>query len=545
MIITFVVTLVALYVTFGPRDRKPNIKDLTSWAAIKANLAQNLKLGLDLKGGSHLVLQVQADDAVRKLTEGNVSEGRELLKKDNVPFEDIRMEGLGHVVVTTKDGARNKDIVDKLLADYDRNSISGRGWEKVKEEPTRIEFALKETEATDIRRSATEQAKSVIENRINALGVSEPTVQLHGPESSHQILVQLPGVDDPERVKELIRGESNLELYGVVGALHSTKEEAEATRAGASNQKVVPFAGDRGEAEGEGGAATGWLVVEMPPVVTGLDMRDASAVPSRAQSDIYEVIFSLKQGGGEKFYQWTSGHVGKNLAISLNDTVKSYPSVKEPIRDRVSITGGFTKQSADDLALVLRSGALPAKIVYLLESTVGPSLGVDSIKMGITSSLVGLALIVVFLFYYYRVSGINAVLALVLNLVLLMGGLAMLSAVLTLPGIAGIILTIGMAVDANVLVFERIREELRNGKVVVSAVDAGFKRALGTIIDTHVTTIVSAIFLFVFGTGPIRGFAVTLIIGLIANIFTAVYVSRGIFDYVITRGGQRAETLSI
>lgn len=542
---TVVVTLVALYVTFGPRDRKPNFKDFTSWPAIKANLGQNLKLGLDLKGGSHLVLQVQADDAVRKLTEGNVSEGRELLKKDNVPFEDIRIEGIDHIVVRTKDGTHNKDIADKLLADFDRNSISGRGWEKVKEEPTRIEIALKETEATEIRRSATEQAKSVIENRINALGVSEPTVQLHGPESSHQILVQLPGVDDPERVKELIRGESNLELYGVVGTLHPTKEEAETARANASNEKVLPFVGDRGDAEAEGGAATGWLVVEMPPVITGLDMRDASAVPSRAQSDIYEVIFSLKQAGGEKFYKWTSEHVGKNLAISLNDTVKSYPSVKEPIRDRVSVTGGFTKQSANDLALVLRSGALPAKIVYLLESTVGPSLGVDSIKMGITSSLVGLALIMIFLFYYYRVSGLNAVLALALNLILLMGGLAMLTAVLTLPGIAGIILTIGMAVDANVLVFERIREELRNGKVVVSAVDTGFKRALATIIDTHVTTIVSAIFLFVFGTGPIRGFAVTLIIGLIANVFTAVYVSRGIFDYVITMGGQRAETLSI
>lgn len=536
-------TVVALYVTFGPRDRRPSAKDFSSWSAIKANLGQNLKLGLDLRGGSHLVLQVQADDAVRKLTEGDTSEGRELLKKNNIPFEDIKMEGLDHVVVTTKDGTRNKDIVDNLLRDFNNNSISGRGWEKVQEQPTRIVFGLKESEANEIRKSATDQAKSVIENRINALGVSEPVVQLHGPEAEHQILVQLPGVDDPERVKELIRGESNLELYGVVGNLYNTKEEAEAARANASNEKVLPYIGDRGDSEG--GAAAGYLVVELPPVVTGLDMRDASAVPSRAQSDIYEVIFSLKQAGGDKFYNWTSSHVGKNLAISLNDTIKSYPSVKEPIRDRVSITGGFTKQSADDLALVLRSGALPAKIVYLLESTVGPSLGVDSIRMGITSSFVGLTLIIAFLFYYYRVSGINAVLALILNLVLLMAGLATLSAVLTLPGIAGIILTIGMAVDANVLVFERIREELRNGKVVVSAIDTGFKRALATIIDTHVTTIVSAIFLFVFGTGPIRGFAVTLIIGLIANVFTAVYVSRGIFDYVITRRGQRAETLSI
>jgi preprotein translocase subunit SecD len=298
------------------------------------------------------------------------------------------------------------------------------------------------------------------------------------------------------------------------------------------------------ERSDSGSAQEGYVVLEKTPVVTGLDMRDASAVSSQYGGAAYEIDFSLTPDGAKRFSKATGEHVGDQLAIILNNEVKSAPRINSQINDRGQITGNFTKKSAEDLALILRSGALPAKAVYLEERTVGPSLGADSIRQGVTASIAGLLAVVMFMLYYYRGSGINAVLALVLNLVLLLAALVMFDATLTLPGIAGVILTIGMAVDSNVLIFERIREELRNGKVVASAVDVGFNKAFLTIIDTHVTTIVSAIFLFVFGTGPIRGFAVTLVAGLLANLFTAVFVSRTIFMWHLNRTA-RVETLSI
>jgi len=280
------------------------------------------------------------------------------------------------------------------------------------------------------------------------------------------------------------------------------------------------------------------------PVITGLDMRDASARSSQYGGAAYEIDFSLLPDGARRFADATGKHVGDQLAIVLNNEVKSAPRINSQISDRGQITGNFTKKAAEDLSLILRSGALPAKAVYLEERTVGPSLGADSIRQGVTASVAGMLAVVLFMLFYYRGSGINAVLALVLNLILLLAALIVFEATLTLPGIAGVILTIGMAVDSNVLIFERIREELRNGKVVASAVDVGFNKAFLTIIDTHVTTIVSAVFLFVFGTGPIRGFAVTLVAGLLANLFTAVFVSRTIFMWHLNRSA-RVETLSI
>jgi preprotein translocase subunit SecD len=253
----------------------------------------------------------------------------------------------------------------------------------------------------------------------------------------------------------------------------------------------------------------------------------------------------LKPAAADKFEQWTQQNIGNYLAIVLNGEIKSAPVIKGAIRDRGSIEGSFTQEQAEDLALTLRSGALPANIIYLQESTVGPSLGADSIRSGVIASIVGLGLVILCMLFYYKFSGINAVVALFLNLVILLAGLALFNATLTLPGIAGVILLIGMAVDSNVLIFERIREELRAGKIVASAVDIGFNKALTTIIDTHVTTIVSCAFLYAFGTGPIRGFAVTLVIGLLANLFTAVYVSRTMFMWVLSRQGGRAETISI
>jgi preprotein translocase subunit SecD len=287
------------------------------------------------------------------------------------------------------------------------------------------------------------------------------------------------------------------------------------------------------------------VVVEAPAVIDGSELRSAEAISRTGLDADYEIDFTLKPTGAQKFGAWTAANINQYMAVVLNDRVKSAPFIKGQISDQGQITGSFTKESAENLAFTLRSGALPARLEYQEERTVGPSLGQDSIRAGVTASAAGLIFVVLFMVFYYRGSGVNAVVALLLNLILTMAALVLFDATLTLPGIAGLILTIGMAVDSNVLIFERIREEWRGGKTVPSAVDQGFKRAFVTIIDTHVTTIVAALFLFVFGTGPIRGFAVTLVLGLLANLFSAVYVSRTIFMWVLGRRKGRVETLSI
>jgi preprotein translocase subunit SecD len=406
---------------------------------------------------------------------------------------------------------------------------------------------------------ATNQALRIIDSRIDALGVGEKTLQTHGAQSAHQILLQMPGVTDPERVKGLLKGESRLELVHVISPpspspsqTYSTREEAIASlNSGGtipSNRRVLPYQ-ERMEPTDQAQnqqKSVSWVVVEIPPIVTGSELRNASAVQAQGGgSNDFQIQFALKKAGADKFGAWTAAHINEYMGVSLNDEVKSIAYIKSQIYDQGEITGRFTRQSAEDLALTLRSGALPAPIEYLEERTVGPSLGQDSIRAGVRASLVGLGLVVFFMLLYYRGSGVNAVVALLLNMVLMLAGLIIFGATLTLPGIAGIILTIGMAVDSNVLIFERIREELISGKTVPSAVDYGFARAFVTIIDTHVTTIVSSLFLFVFGTGPIRGFAVTLVIGLLVNLFSAVYVSRTIFMWILTRKGRRVESLSI
>jgi preprotein translocase subunit SecD len=283
----------------------------------------------------------------------------------------------------------------------------------------------------------------------------------------------------------------------------------------------------------------------MPSIIDGSELRNASARQTQGgRSDDYEIEFSLKKAGADKFGAWTGSHINEYMGVVLNDEVRSIAYIKSQIYDQGQISGRFSQKSAEDLALTLRSGALPAPIEYIEERTVGPSLGQDSIHAGVRASVVGLGLVILFMLVYYRGSGINAVLALLLNMTLMLAGLIVFGATLTLPGIAGIILTIGMAVDSNVLIFERIREELRSGKTVPSAIDQGFGHAFITIIDTHVTTIISSLFLFVFGTGPIRGFAVTLVIGLLVNLFSAVYVSRTIFMWLLSRK-ERVESLSI
>jgi preprotein translocase subunit SecD len=538
-IIITVIIAVCLIVMFGPWHRTgKSAGDFFRPSKLKENLSENIKLGLDLRGGTHLVMQVQADDAIKALTDGNVQKADSELKKANIPFTAVKSPTNGVVVVETPDTSKHSEIGDKILPYFGSSEWSVT----TSTNPASVTFSLNSAAANRIRREATDQAKTIIEQRINQYGVTEPTVQLHGREEDHQILVQMPGIDDPERVKALIKGQSKLEIRAVsgFGQKYATRAEAESALAGATDKEVLPY----NEKRGDGSADTGFYVVEKAPVISGGDLRNARGVQSQ-QGFGFEVAFDLKPTGSEKFGTWTGNNVGNYLAVVLNDEIKSVAVVKSRIDDSGRIEGNFTRQQAEDLGLTLKSGALPTKIVYLEERTVGPSLGSDSIRQGMVSLVVGLGLVILFMLFYYRFSGLNAVIALALNLVILLAGLAAFGATLTLPGIAGVILLIGMAVDSNVLIFERIREELHAGKIVKSAVDTGFDKALVTIIDTHVTTIVSAAFLYAFGTGAIKGFAVTLTIGLLANLFTAVYVSRTMFMWELNRGGRRAETISI
>ena len=410
--------------------------------------------------------------------------------------------------------------------------------------------------------SATDQALKIIDSRINAIGVAEPTLQRHGGQNSHEILLQMPGIQDPEHVKQLLAGQSHLELVHVISPpspapsqTYFSKEEAMASlNSGGNvpaNRRVLPYTerSDLTTPEANPNPNTPkpqkWVVVESPAIIDGIDLRTAQAIPERAGGDKYQITFALKKNGADKFGTWTGANINEYMGVVLNDEVKSIAFIKSQIFDQGEITGNFTKEQGEDLALTLRSGALPAPIEYQEERTVGPSLGADSIRSGVRASVLGLALVVLFMLTYYRGSGINAIVALLLNMILMLAGLIIFGATLTLPGIAGIILTIGMAVDSNVLIFERIREEMRSGKTIPSSIEQGFAHAFVTIIDTHVTTIVSSLFLYAFGAGPIRGFAVTLVLGLLVNLFSAVYVSRTIFMWLLSRKGRRVESLSI
>jgi preprotein translocase subunit SecD len=557
IIIIIIVTLVSIYIVIGPR-RKPTRQDFT-WNGIKNTLQQNIHLGLDLRGGSHLVMQVQTDEYLAKMTSDNAAAAQQAAKDAGLPVKDARAETANknyRVIVDTGDASKNQQVRDAV-----QKKLGLSDWTE-SESGSVIAWTLPTAQQRLIAQQAVEQSLKIIESRINAFGVTEPTLQTHGAPGSNQILLQMPGINDPERIKSLLVGESRLELVHIVSPAspspaqkYATREEALASIGGQESptRKVLAYS-ERDEPTTANGQADttnnaqkpkSYVVVEYPPVVSGAELRNAQAVTSRAGSDDYQIQFSLKPAGAQKFGDWTGRSINEYMGVVLNDEVKSIAYIKSQITDSGEISGRFTKQSAEDLALTLRSGALPARIVYQEERTVGPSLGADSIRSGVKASVVGLGLVVAFMLFYYRGSGINAVVALLLNVLMTVAGLVIFGATLTLPGIAGIILTIGMAVDSNVLIFERIREELRTGKTVPSAVEQGFARAFVTIIDTHVTTIISSLFLFVFGTGPIRGFAVTLVLGLVCNLFSAVYVSRTIFIWLLNRKERRVESLSI
>ncbi|MFQ3640284.1 MAG: protein translocase subunit SecD [Chloracidobacterium sp.] len=541
-IVILVVTLGCLYVTLIGW-RSPRLDDFKSFDQIKQNLANNIKLGLDLKGGSHLVMQVMVDEALKKLTDDNAEKAKNLLEGIGISVKETKTLSPTQLAITVADAGRIGEARDKVLEDFGKSE-----WVATLSGDT-VTFSLVERVAQEYRQRAVEQAMLIIENRINAFGVAEPTLQRYG------------GEQNPERVKKTLVLESNLELRPVDGTYrtYATLEEARLAVGGRTDVEALPLdERDDDEMLDEEGnpvaqrksrpkadAPTQYLLVLKTPIIVGRDLRDAFASSGSLDGEgDYRIVFKLKDEGAKKFADWTGQNIGKGLAIVLNGRVKSAPTIRGQIRETGEITGNFTKASAEDLALVLRSGALPARIVYLEERTVGPSLGADSIRQGVAASIAGLIFIMVFMVVYYRLSGVNAIISLILNLVMLLAVMVMFGAVLTLPGIAGVILTIGMAVDSNVLIFERIREELRLDKPVLTAVELGFDKAFVTILDTHVTTVVSSLILFVFGTGPIRGFAVTLLAGLLANIFTATFVSKTMFGYVLSRS-ERPSELSI
>jgi preprotein translocase subunit SecD len=507
----------------------------TSLALVKQNLQDRIKLGLDLKGGSHLVLQVQVDEAIGQRCDQAIDQVTKQVHEKNIIVGDIRRVDDTHIEVDNVDpssSAAFHDLINNQFPDWTMSPAAGVN--------NGYLLTMKPTVVSDLRKETMDQALETITRRINALGLTEPTIAFTG-RGDNEILVQLPGEGDPTRAKAVIQAGGQLTLNRLADdQTYPSEAAALATHGGVLPPGTIIVPGKSDNPNGQPGQQV-YYILDRAPIVTGADLRGATPSPSTNNPGQYEVRFQLSTAAAARFGPFTEANIGHRMAIVLDHQVYSAPVINGRIDDSGVIEGSFSQESAQDLALVLRAGALPASIKYLEERTVGPSLGADSIREGVRASIASIVVVMIFLVIYYRLSGVNAVVALFLNLIILVAFMAYAGAVLTLPGIAGVILTIGMGVDSNVLVFERIREELRNGKAPASAVDLGFERAFLTIIDTHVTTIVSAIFLFLFGTGPVRGFAVTLVIGLLANVFTSIYVSRAIFDWHLSRMDRQAE----
>jgi preprotein translocase subunit SecD len=490
--------------------------------------SQKIRLGLDLKGGVHLVLRVQTDDALRVESETTLERMRsELVKAGASGVTGSVLSPTSFQLTGVPDGqdALVRQLRTEIEATYNPVSSSGGTYR----------FEMKPNIAVQMRDDTVTQAIRTIENRVNELGVAEPVVARQG--TADQILVQLPGVTDVARAKDIIKSTALLELKLVEQGPAATQEALLQPHNGVVPPGMEVVSGvSESSAPGER-AGTSYYLVQKTPIITGRDLRNAR--PTLDEYNKPAVGFSLKSDGAVRFGNATGANIGRALAIILDNRVHSAPRIDGRITDEGRISGSFTQQEAADLALTLRSGALPASLTYLEERTVGPSLGRDSIRAGIIASLVGLGLVVLFMLGYYKLSGINAIVAMGLNLLILLALMAYFGATMTLPGIAGFILTIGMGVDSNVLIFERIKEELAAQKGVRAAVAAGFDRVFLTILDTHVASLIAAAFLFQFGTGPIRGFAITLTIGLLTNVFTSVFVSRTLFEMVIGRSTQR------
>jgi preprotein translocase subunit SecD len=491
---------------------------------------ETIKLGLDLKGGIHLIMKVNMDDALNAITDETLETFGLILDNEGISFADMIKEDMGRIQVTevtTDQEFALRRVVEDNFPGWDARRDSAGAWL----------VAMRDLERNRAREETLTQAIETIRRRVDALGVAEPIIAPHG-DTGDQILVQLPGFDDVERAKNIIRSTAKLELRIVEGAA-ATREQLLGGRSAPPPQtEIFPGMVETGASDRI------FYLLEQIPVITGRDLKNAKTSIDY-DTNMPSVNFTLKPEASSKFRRSTQANVGRQLAIVLDGQVMSAPTIEEAIPTGSGrITGVGNTEEALDLALVLRSGALPASLEYQEERTVGPSLGADSIRSGIMASIVGLAGVVLFILVYYRLSGINAIVALILNLTILLGAMAYFSATLTLPGIAGVVLTIGIGVDANVLIFERIKEEIRGGKTPRTAISAGFGKVFWTIFDANLTSLIAAVILFNFGTGPVQGFAVTLSIGLLANMFTAIFVSRFIFDAVLG-GRQQVEALSI
>ena len=521
------VLVIFLYGIFGvPSGLSP--RDLA------AALTKRIHLGLDLRGGAHLILQVEVKEAVKAETDNTAQRLQQDLKAANLGYSQVfkpdplKANGTGRPELIEINGVspNNSSAVSSLLDQKYSNeydiSDSGSGT---------FTLTMKPQVERDLDAKTLQQAIEVIEDRINSLGVTEPLIQEYNL-GANQILVELPGVQNLDRIKAMIQSTARLEIHAVDGDPNGYPSEQAAI---AAMGGTLPPEDELVHGSGTTSDTTDQVyVLKRVSVVAGSDFRSAqpSTNPNTGQRT---VDFTLTDEAGNRFWDFTSNNVGKSMAVVMGGRVREVAVIRSGIRDQGEIEGSFSQQEVMDLSKLLRTGALPASLVYLEQQTVGASLGADSIREGVTAAIAGVLLVWAFMLVYYRGSGINADLALFLNLVILLGFMGFSQATLTLPGIAGVILTIGMGVDSNVLIFERIREEIRAGKAAAAAVDQGFAHAWVTIVDTHVTTIVSAAILFLFGTGPVKGFAVTLTFGLLANLFTAVYVSRVIFEAHLNR----------
>jgi preprotein translocase subunit SecD len=504
-----------------------------------ANWKKNIHLGLDLSGGTQLVMQVQLQDAFKAAADSAIDALKQEMLKDGItPSGDITRNDPNSLEEADKIEIDVKGVPTDKTSEF-RKIVNDQfgAWVATALNSTDYKLTMKPSESLKMKQDTLTQTMATIERKINALGLAESSVQTTGrSDAEAELLIQLPGVDDPAHVKQLLQTQAQLEWDAVNDGPFTSRQDALSKKGGILplNTKLVPTPTVNGQQE--------WYLVARIPQIRGTDIRDASA--AAGELNRWETNFVLTQQAAKKFGVYTEASIGQKAAIVVDGIAIEVATIQSKITDSGRITGASSQEQAADLALNLRAGSLPAALTIEEERTVGPSLGADSIRDGFAAGIAGVVAVVLFMLVYYKRSGINATLALILNAVILIAALAYFDATLTLPGIAGIILTIGMAVDSNVLIFERIREELRAGKAVVAAVDAGFSKAFLTIIDTHVTTVVSCAFLFIFGTGPVKGFAVTLVIGLAANLFTAVFVSRTIFDAELS-GKRQIAALSI
>ncbi len=509
IILTVGIALLAIYLAYPPSEK--------------------INYGLDLQGGIHLVLQVMTDDAINIETDLEITRLQDQLKKQNFTFKTVVKGKIGEISVqgiSPDQEGKVRDFLDENFREWDYTFVGDAASLTIKAGVTQY-----------LRDQSVNQALETIRNRVDQFGVAEPTIQRQGL-AGDRIIIELPGVEDPDRVKELIKTTAILEWKLVKAGPAPDEKTLLEPSGGTVPEDAEVIKGDSKRTEG------GYYLVERVAVVTGKDLRMVRRTTDEWNSPA--VSFSLNPEGGRRFETVTRENIGGQIAIVLDNKIISSPRVETeiPAASGGIIRGRFTQEEAEDLVVVLRAGALPAGISYLEERTIGPSLGADSIRKGLLSCIVALLLVMAFMVIYYRLAGVNAISALVLNMVLLAGALGYFKATLTLPGIAGIILTIGMAVDANVLIFERIREELLAGKSIMSSIATGFSRAFSAILDSNLTTIISAIFLFQFGTGPVKGYAITLIIGIAASMFTAVFVSRLIFE-LTTAKKKRTDKMSI